>query len=58
MAPIAPRRALFFRDTGALMDMMIVTHRPGPPLSHYLEALWYYDEPHSYKTVDAGRVYA
>ena len=25
------------------MDMMLLTHRPGPPLAPYVEALWYYD---------------
>jgi len=25
------------------MDMMLLTHRPGPPLASYLESLWYYD---------------
>jgi AraC-like DNA-binding protein len=24
------------------MDVMILTHRPGPPLASYIEALWYY----------------
>jgi AraC-like DNA-binding protein len=25
------------------MDMMLLTHRPGPPLASYVEAFWYYD---------------
>src|SRR2546429_612559 len=25
------------------MDLMLLTHRPGPPLASYVEALWYYD---------------
>ena len=27
---------------GVLIKMMLLTHRPGPPLSHYVETLWYY----------------
>jgi AraC-like DNA-binding protein len=37
------REFLIPRVMGVLMDAMLLTHRPGPPLSHYVEALWYYD---------------
>lgn len=39
-----PLRAFLIpRVMGVLMGVMLLTHRPEPPLSHYVEALWYYD---------------
>lgn len=36
-------RGLIPSAAGVLMDRMLLTHRPGPPLASYVEALWYYD---------------
>ena len=44
---------------GVLMDRMLLTHRPGPPLASYVEALWYYDggqaAPHKERVLPNGR---
>jgi len=31
------------RVAGVLIDVMLLTHRPGPPLAQYVEAIWFYD---------------
>jgi AraC-like DNA-binding protein len=35
--------ALIPPASGALMETMLLAHRPGPPVASYVETLWYYD---------------
>ena len=43
MRPAGRPLPLILSAAGVLMDLMLLTHRPGPPLASYVEALWYYD---------------
>jgi len=43
MRPAGRPLPLILSAAGVLMDLMLLTHRPGPPLASYVEALWYYE---------------